>query len=276
MTHARDVKVTPRRPGRCGQAGPRDACLLHCGASPEHQGALPSLTRVRVRIAIVQSNYLPWKGYFDLIRAVDEFVLLDDVQFTRRDWRNRNRIKTAQGPAWLTVPVKTSGRFDAPINEIEVSDNDWGTRHWRSIRASYARATHFATYAERFEALFRGALPSHLSLINRRLLEFLCDLLGIRTKLSWSTDYETRHGRNERLISICQQARADTYVSGPSARAYLDEGLFRAAGIQVQYADYGGYPEYDQLFPPFDHHVSVIDLIFNAGPRAVQYMRRIC
>ena len=229
-----------------------------------------------MRIAIVQSNYIPWKGYFDLIRAVDEFVLLDDVQYTRRDWRNRNRIKTAQGPAWLTIPVQSSGRFEAPIKEIVVSDHGWSARHWRSICGSYANAAHFHRYAERFEAIFLGALPANLSLINRRWLDFLCDLLGIRTKLSWSMDYDTLPGRNERLISICQQARADTYVSGPSARAYLDERLFRAAGLDVQYVDYGGYPEYDQLFPPFDHHVSVIDLIFNAGPRAMDYMRRIC
>jgi hypothetical protein len=229
-----------------------------------------------VRIAIVQSNYIPWKGYFDLIRSVDEFVLLDDVQYTRRDWRNRNRIKTAQGPAWLTIPVQTRGRYDSPIKEIVVSDPGWSARHWRAISGSYARAAHFRTYADRFEALFRSELPTHLSLINRRCLEFLCDLMGIRTKLSWSMDYTTSAGRTERLVSICQQARADTYVSGPAARAYLDETLFRAAGLDVHYADYGGYPEYEQLFPPFDHQVSVIDLIFNAGPRALQYMRRIC
>jgi WbqC-like protein family len=227
-----------------------------------------------MRIAIVQSNYLPWKGYFDLIRSVDEFVLFDDAQYTRRDWRNRNRIKTAQGPAWLTVPVQTSGRFHSPIKNITVADPDWGKRHWRSILASYANAPHFHAYAGAIEALFHDSRQSNLSLINRRWLEFLCDLLDIRTKLSWSMDYQAQTGRTERLISICQQAGADTYVSGPSARVYLDEGLFRAAGIEVRYFDYAGYPEYEQLFPPFDHYVSVIDLLFNAGPRARQYMLR--
>jgi len=225
-------------------------------------------------IAIVQSNYIPWKGYFDLIRSVDEFVLLDDAQYTRRDWRNRNRIKTAQGPAWLTIPVETSGRFHSPIKDIVVADQDWGRRHWRLTLASYGAAPYFRTYADRLEAMFLDSLQTHLSLINRRWLEFLCDLLGIHTKLSWSMDYQAQPGRTERLVSICQQAGADTYVSGPSARAYLDEGLFRAAGLEVQYFDYAGYPEYEQLFPPFDHYVSVIDLILNAGPRATQYMLR--
>lgn len=227
-----------------------------------------------MRIAIVQSNYIPWKGYFDLIRAVDEFVLFDDVQYTRRDWRNRNRIKTAHGPAWLTVPVRASGHFLSPIKDIAVSDPAFGERHWRSVRASYARAAHFPAYADRLEALFVEPRQPMLSLVNRRWIEALCGILGIHTKLSWSMDYDAAPGRTQRLVSICRQAGADTYVSGPAARAYLDERAFRDAGIEVRYFDYTGYPEYEQLFPPFDHHVSVIDLILNTGPRAAQYLRR--
>lgn len=227
-----------------------------------------------MRIAIVQSNYIPWKGYFDLIRSVDEFVLFDDVQYTRRDWRNRNLIKTPRGPAWLTIPVRTTSRYLGLIKDMTVSDPSWGARHWRTLVSNYARARHFRLHAERFERLYLEMGETHLSRINRLWLEALCSLLDIRTKLSWSMDYAVVPGRTERLVSICQQVGATVYVSGPSARAYLDQAQFDAAGIAVQYFDYAGYPEYDQLFPPFDHRVSVIDLIFNEGPRALEYLRR--
>jgi hypothetical protein len=227
-----------------------------------------------MRIAIVQSNYIPWKGYFDLMRSVDEFVLFDDVQYTRRDWRNRNRIKTARGPAWLTIPVNTRGRYLDPIKDITVSDGSWGARHWRTLAANYAKAPYFRQYAERFERLYLENQEAHLSAINRRWLEALCAILGVRTRLSWSMDYDIVEGRTERLVSICQQAGADCYVSGPAARVYLDANCFRTAGIGLEYFDYAGYPEYDQLFPPFDHFVSVIDLILNQGPKAADFMRR--
>jgi hypothetical protein len=224
------------------------------------------------RIAIVQSNYIPWKGYFDLINAVDEFVLFDDVQYTRRDWRNRNRIKTANGPAWISIPVNAKGRYEAPINAIEVADGRWRAHHWKTIAANYARAAHFARYAPEIERLFLGCRDTRLSAINRRWIEAICAILGIRTRLSWSSDYRLAEGRTERLVGICRQAGADVYVSGPSARAYLETPRFAEAGVEVVYFEYSGYPEYRQLFPPFDHYVSVLDLIFNEGPEATRYM----
>ncbi len=227
-----------------------------------------------MRIAIVQSNYLPWKGYFDLIRSVDEFVLFDDAQYTRRDWRNRNRIKTAQGPAWLTIPVQASGHYLSAIKDIEVSDRAWAVRHWRTLSSHYAKAPYFRDYAERFERLFLDTTETRLSLINRRWLEALCAMLSIPTRFSWSMDYSAIAGQSERLVGICQQAGAGTYVSGPSARAYLQAEVFDRAGIAVQYFDYAGYREYPQLFPPFEHHVSVVDLIFNTGPHASDYLDR--
>jgi hypothetical protein len=231
--------------------------------------------RTPMRIAIVQSNYIPWKGYFDLIRSVDRFVLFDDVQYTRRDWRNRNRIKTPAGPSWLTIPVQASGHYLSLIRDIVVSDSEWGARHWALIAAHYAKARYFREYAEPLERLYLDRPETHLSLINRRWLEALCGMLGIHTPLSWSMDYEVAAGRTERLVSICQQAGAGTYVSGPAARAYLDAAQFASAGIALEFFDYSGYPEYEQLFPPFDHHVSVIDLLLNAGPTSAQYLRRV-
>ena len=226
-----------------------------------------------MRIAILQSNYIPWKGYFDLIRAVDQFVLFDDVQYTRRDWRNRNRIKTPAGPAWLTIPVNVSGQFHAPIKAITTSDPSWARRHWRSLVANYRRAPHFERYADRLSSLYRECeREEHLSSINFKWISTLCEILGITTKLSWSMDYVMAEGKTERLVGICEQAGADTYISGPAARAYIDPSAFAAKGITLTYFDYTGYPEYTQLYPPFDHHVSVLDLLFNVGPDASQYM----
>jgi hypothetical protein len=224
------------------------------------------------RLAAVQSSYLPWKGYFDLINTVDEFVLLDDVQYTRRDWRNRNRIKTKDGPRWLTVPVQTRGRYHEPICAITIADPDWRRRHWRTVVSSYRRARGFAQYGPFFEELYDSATDNHLSLVNERCLRAVARLLGIETRLSWSMDYGLTTRRTERLVELCLRAGAATYVSGPSARDYLDLTLFRQHEIEVEFFDYTGYPSYDQLYPPFDHHVSIIDLILNVGADASRYL----
>ena len=227
------------------------------------------------RIAISQSNYLPWKGYFDLIRSVDTFVLYDEVQYTRRDWRNRNRIKTAQGAAWLTVPVQVKGRFTEPISSIVVSDDKWPAIHWSSMRHAYARAKWFEEYSGPFAAYLNASPPAHLSQINRDLLEIVMAELRICTPLKWSYEFPESHaGRSERLLSICLAAGADTYVSGPAARAYLDESLFEDNGVEVQWFSYDGYPPYGQCHGEFVHDVSVIDLLFNTGPEAGQYLER--
>jgi hypothetical protein len=225
-----------------------------------------------MRIAIVQSSYVPWKGYFDLIHSVDEFVLLDDVQFTRRDWRNRNRIKTPHGPSWLTIPVNTKGKYFDPIKDVTVSAPSWGTQHWKTLAANYARAPYFSRYADHFERLYLECRDTHLSAINYKWIQAICEILGIGTKLSWSMDYEMVNGKTERLVGICRQAGAKSYISGPSARSYIDAEQFLAANVEVTYFDYSAYPEYSQLFPPFDHHVSILDLIFNQGPDATRYM----
>ncbi len=229
---------------------------------------------VSKRVAIVQSNYIPWKGYFDLMNLVDEFILYDDVQYTRRDWRNRNKIKTPRGLRWLTIPVRVKGRYYQKVRETEVSDLGWGETHWQSIVHNYSRAGHFDTYRDLFEELYLGQSESFLSRINYRFLTAICRLLGIRTKLAWSMDYAITEGeKTERLVDLCKQAGATEYLSGPAAKAYMKEGLFEDEGIALRYMDYSGYPEYNQLFPPFEHGVSIVDLIFNEGPDAPRYMR---
>jgi len=224
-------------------------------------------------IAVVQSNYIPWRGYFDLINSVDEFILYDDVQYTIRDWRNRNIIKTQNGPRWLTIPVEVKGKYFQKIKDTVISDTTWGRKHWASIIHNYSRAKYFLIYRELFKDLYLRSEDKLLSQINYRFIIAICQILGIRTTISRSMDYNLVGDKTDRLVHLCKQAGATAYVSGPSAKAYLDEDVFRNEGIAVAYIDYSGYPEYRQLYPPFEPNVTIIDLIFNEGPSATGYMK---
>ena len=222
------------------------------------------------RIAILQSNYIPWKGYFDLIASVDEFIFYEDVQYTRADWRNRNRIKTPQGPQWLTVPVGES--VSRLIREVAITDPSCGETHWKRLASNYARAAHFGAVADWLEPLYRDMPWTGLSTVNRTLVESICRFLGIRTRLSVSSDYALTGDRNERLVSLCRQAGGQTYVSGPSAKAYLDVAAFAREAIDVEWFAYGPHAEYRQLWGPFIHEVSIVDLLFNCGAGAPAYL----
>ena len=225
------------------------------------------------KIAIVQSNYIPWKGYFDLIAAVDEFIIYDDVQFTKNDWRNRNKIKTQSGLKWISVPVGQD--ISRKIQDVEIKDRHWQTKHWSSIAHAYKRANYFDTIANDLEPLYLDREYSHLSVLNRTLIEFVCAKLCIQTKISNSSDYDLVVGKTDRLISLCEQVGADIYVSGPSGRNYLNEAAFLNAGILVKWFEYEGYPEYSQLWGNFEHNVSIIDLLFNHGLYASKYMKHV-
>lgn len=228
------------------------------------------------RAAIIQPNYIPWKGYFDVIANVDEFVLLDDVQYTRRDWRNRNRIKTSSGVAWLTIPVATRGHYAAPICEIEISDSGWVERHLHTIRQHYATAASAGEMNGLIAQWYdRAGAMQRLADVDELFIREISRFLGIETRIRRSSELEPREGRNERLVDLCAKIGATTYVSGPSAREYLDESMFASAGIAIEFADYSGYPEYPQLHPPFDHAVSIIDLLMNTGAGAPKYMKHV-
>ncbi len=229
--------------------------------------------QMRKKAAIVQSNYIPWKGYFDMINLVDEFILFDDAQYTKRDWRNRNKIKTANGVKWLTIPVEVKGNYFQKIKDATISDSGWNLKHWSSIVHSYSQASYFGTYKEVFEELYLACTEKYLSRINHRFLLAINKLLGIETKITWSMSYRLSEGKTERLIDICKQCGADTYLSGPAAKGYLDEDMFKKEGIRLTYMDYSRYREYSQIFYPFDHFVSIIDLIFNEGPNTPKFMK---
>lgn len=225
------------------------------------------------KTAILQSNYIPWKGYFDLINSVDEFILYDDVQYTRRDWRNRNKIKTSQGIQWLTIPVEVKGKYIQKINETKISDAKWGKKHWRRICQNYIKSKHFCDYKEIFEELYLNSEEEYLSKINYKFIKTINNILGINTKIGFSSDYELIDGQTERLINICKQAKAAEYISGPAAKMYIYEPLFQKENIKLTWMDYNNYEEYEQLYPPFDHYVSILDLIFNEGSNAVKFMK---
>ncbi|MGV8074303.1 MAG: WbqC family protein [Syntrophobacteraceae bacterium] len=228
------------------------------------------------RVAIVQSAYIPWKGYFDLINSVDEFVIYDSVQYTERDWRNRNRIKTCEGLRWLSIPVSTKGKRHQKINEAQIYNSAWAGVHFKTLTHAYGKAPFFGNYADRLGDLYRqaGGMRS-LSQVNRLFITTICDWLGISTCITRDTRYDLSGDKSERLLNICRQTKASHYLSGPAARDYLDVALFVSGGVRVQWADYGGYCEYPQLHGPFEHAVSVLDLLFSVGPDARQYLKTV-
>jgi hypothetical protein len=228
-------------------------------------------------VVITQSNYIPWKGYFDQIRSADNLVFYDDAQFTRRDWRNRNRIKTANGPVWLSIPVEVKGKFSQKIKDTRIADTNWATKHWKSIQFSYSKAAHFKRFSDQVEDLYqRAGKLGYLSEVNALFIQEVCSWLGITAEFSWSSEYVLEEGKTERLAGITEQLGANRYLSGPAAKAYMDIEVFSARGISVEYFDYSNYPVYDQLHGEFDHAVCIFDLLFSVGEAALSYMKDDC
>jgi hypothetical protein len=232
------------------------------------------------KLLITQSNYIPWKGYFDAINSVDVFVVYDVVQYTKNDWRNRNLIKTQKGKEWLTIPIRQE-QLDQKIMETKIAKHNWYKKHWSTLQTVYGKAPYFKEYKAFFEALYLKELKDaqFLSEINLELIKAILKLLGSRTKvisakaLLEDLKFDESLDRNARLIDICKKLEVDTYYSGPAAKVYLDEAAFEAEGIKVEWLDYSNYPEYPQLYGDFEHGVSILDLIFNTGAEAKKYMK---
>ena len=225
-----------------------------------------------MQIAIIQSCYVPWKGFFDLIGRCDEYVIFDRAQYVKRHWHNRNRIKTTSGLEWLTIPVITKGRYEQPIDEVEI-EKSWAEKHWRALELAYRRAPFFEPLAPIVRGWYeRADKQERLTTVNELFLREIAALLGLRTRIVRDTVYSVRGSKSERLLEIARAAGADRYLSGPSAKAYFDERLFTAAGIEVEWMTYQGYPEYPQLHGVFEHAVSVLDLVFCTGPQAPRHL----
>ena len=230
-----------------------------------------------MKAVILQPSYIPWRGFFDQIRKADLFVFYDDVQYDKRGWRNRNRIKTPAGPLWLTIPVLAKGAQTEhiPIHEIRVCwDEPWNRAHWKSIQMAYARAPYFKQYAPLLEEAY-AAHPEFLADFTIELTIALARALGIAyTRFVRSSQIPGVEGaKTARLVSVLQKVGADHYISGPSAQDYIEPELFAAAGIGLEYMAYD-YPAYPQLYPPYDPQVSILDLLMMVGPRAGEYFER--
>jgi hypothetical protein len=224
-----------------------------------------------LRVVINQSNYLPWKGYFDLIHDADLFIFLDDVQYTKNSWRNRNRLKGPNGPVWLTIPVGAS--ISRRICDVPLPDSSWAQVHWRTIRSIYEASPFFGDYAPFLRNLYESPEFSTLSALNQFLIRTIAvDFFSARTRFVNSIDISTDGTSQDRVLNLLKAVGATTYISGPAGKAYLDENRFRDAGIELKWKDYSGYPEYSQAYPPFEHSVSIIDLLFCAGPDAYRYI----
>lgn len=225
------------------------------------------------RVGIIQSCYVPWRGYFDFIDSVDLFVIYDDVQYSKGSWRNRNRVKTPQGLKWLTVPVNASISQAIDTVRIAAGDRPWREEHRRLLHEALEPAPFFRDALALWEA---GVAHEHefISGLNLTLTRGICEYLGIATPIVTSREFALRGESTERLISLLQQLGATSYLSGPSASSYLEESRFTANGIRLEYKSYD-YPGYPQLWGGFEGTVTVLDMIANAGPSAREYLHSL-
>lgn len=226
-----------------------------------------------IKVAILQSNYIPWKGVFDMIEQVDKFVFFEDVDYTKRDWRSRNVVKTANGNVWLTVPVKKMPR-GTKIFEMEIlNDGKWQNKHLNTIKLAYGKAKYFNDYAWILDDIYVNTTWLKLSDFNIYVTKVLAEVLGIKAEFINSVDLKTVGVKDEKLLNICKEVGATHYLSGPAAKDYIRAEKFDNAKIALEYIDYD-YPEYPQLHTGFDHYLSVLDLIFNCGPHSKKYITK--
>jgi len=222
-----------------------------------------------MRIAVLQPGYLPWLGFFDQELSVDLFVLYDDVQFDRRGWRNRNRIKTPNGPAWITVPVLQKGKYEQIIRDVKIdNERPWKKKHLGSIETFYRKAPYFdKLFPEIEEIILRDR--EYLWELDLALIQWLNCVIGIDTDIKLASELDVSGRKSERLLEICKVLGADEYYSGAAARHYLDIDLFTDAGIDVYFQEYI-HPVYPQLHGDFITHLSALDLVMIAAPASKQ------
>ena len=223
------------------------------------------------RVAIIQPSYIPWRGFFDILHSVDVFVHLDDVQYTARDWRSRNRVRQAGAASqWLTVPVLAERGQRLDTVRIDYSQA-WPRKHLATLRQTYAKMPHFSTYFAQLEAIYQAAPPLLVDL-DIQLTERIAGWLGLRPRFVRASAFGVEGVKDTRLIALVRAVGGDVYLSGPSAKDYIQPQLWQDAGIALAWADYAGYPPYPQVAGEFDPFVSVLDLLFAVGPEAPAYI----
>ena len=227
-----------------------------------------------MRVGVIQSSFIPWRGYFDFIASVDLFVFHDDLQFTKGDWRNRNRIKTPQGTRWLTVPVHYRSVAQRICDTAIDESTDWLGKHRRLWQAHYRNAPYFRDVLEILHEATQVQKEPTISALNIALIRKVMEYLSISTPLAMSSEFDLHGTKTERLIDLLSKLGASRYLSGPSAEGYLDKAAFRSAGIGLEYKTYDYLP-YPQLWGEFDGLVTVLDLIANCGPDAKSHFRSL-
>ena len=235
-----------------------------------------------MKLGVLQSSYIPWLGFFDQIHQCDLFLIYEDVQFTTKDWRNRNRIKTPQGPLWLTVPVTHGSILEQKIRDVHISqDPIWQKKHWKALQKNYGTSIYFDRYASFFEQTYASPW-SKLTDLNRHILDYLLWELGIHTPIIYSsdTDLEDRFQQEtdqrkqnptERILFLCQRIGADTFLEGSAGRRFIHQETLLEAGIDIQFHDYI-HPEYTQNFSGFIPYLSIVDLLFNHGDNSLSIL----
>lgn len=227
-----------------------------------------------MRIGVLQPGYLPWLGFFEQMYKVDAFVLYDDVQYTKDDWRNRNRVKGPNGVIWLTVPVLTAGRFHELICQTTIANqHQWAKKHWKTLESCYSRASYFTLYSDELRAFYEREWTRLLDL-DYELIGWICDKLALNRKILLASELSLKStDRNLRLVEICEKLGADSLYEGKAGESYFDLALFGRHGIQVELQDYQ-HPYYHQLWMKhgFIPHLSVIDLLFNHGPESLDIL----
>jgi len=209
-----------------------------------------------------QPAYLPWLGFFHKVALADEFVILDDVQFEKNSFINRNKIKTTNGPIWLTIPVRMVGHTRKTITEIEINnDVDWRSKHWKSIYFNYKKAPYFDTYSDFFEDFYRRDWTCLYDAIEHTLL-FLLDLLGIKTVIRRQSELQINSRKQQLILDICDKVGSKIFVFGALGKDYADKEFFNKAAVKVVFQDYN-HPSYPQLWGQFEPYLSVVDLMFN-------------
>jgi hypothetical protein len=222
-------------------------------------------------VGIIQPSYIPWRGFFDFIQEVDVFVFLDDVQYTLRDWRNRNRIKTRDGKTlWLSVP--TLGGRNQLIKDVRIDNaQPWQRKHLALMQHNYGKAPCFRRYFGELQGIYAQAFET-LAKLDIELVKRISAWLGIDTEFVVASALGAAGARDDRLLQLVRKLGGDVYLSGPAAKAYMRPEIWAAADIRLAYKDYAGYPEYPQICAPFEPAVTVLDLLFMVGPDAADYI----
>ena len=221
---------------------------------------------MKKKVAILQSNYIPWRGYFDLINEVDEFIFFDESQYTKNDWRNRNHIKTNDRSSWLTIPIKKM-KLGTPISQVEFSNRDWISKHLKTINQFYQNCNYYDLVYEDFSSILTSS-SNKLSNLNMKLIVNFSRKMRIDTIFLTSVDLASskiKKNPSQRLVDICKERGASYYYTGPSARNYLDIELFKKEKIEVIFYDYKTCKKYQQTGGNFISSLSIIDALMNCG-----------